>query len=96
MKRFLITAALLAAVATPLAAQQDQVRTPADTTVTTTAQVAIAPSTGPRVRAEFRPAEARLSQDRSALMYQGDNHTISVSTVVLVLLVVVLVLLVVR
>src|SRR5579859_1565842 len=103
MKRFLIAAALLAAVAAPLAAQQDSTRAQEPTPVPASAPAAAPTSTeapaatptGPRVRAEFRPAEATIKENRAS-MYQSDTHTISVSTVVLVLLVVVLVLLVVR
>jgi hypothetical protein len=58
-------------------------------------QSPVATPTGPRLRAEFRPAEAALSENRAA-MYQGENHTITISTIVLVLLIVVLVLLVAR
>ena len=89
-RALLFAAVLFAAVASPLAAQQDSVRT--------TAAEASAPASeptnsfaGPRVRAEFRPAES-ASLNRSSAYRHDDNHTITVTTLVLVLAVVILVL----
>jgi hypothetical protein len=96
MKGFLIAAALVAAAASPLSAQQDSVRTPADTNVTTTAPAPSAQLSGPRIRAELRPAQSTISSTHESAYRYYDNQTITVSTIVLVLAVVILVLLVAR
>jgi hypothetical protein len=83
-------------IATQPSATQSTVAAPAEQPVATPVAAPTAPLPGPRVRAEFRPAQARIPAGRTTAFQEGENHTITVSTLALVLGVVILVLLVVR
>lgn len=95
-KAFLFAAALFAAAASPLVAQQDSVRTPVGETGATAASAATNALPGPRVRSELRRAESSVSESRESAYRYHDNTTITVTTLVLVLAVVILVLLIAR
>jgi len=95
-RAFLFAATLFAAVASHLAAQQDTVRAPVGEAGATPVSAPTTPLPGPRVRAEFRPVESSFRESRLSPLPQGDNHTFTISTLVLVLAVVILVLLVAR
>lgn len=93
---FLFAAALFAAAAPPLAAQQDTVRAPVGEAGATLVSAPTTPLLGPRLRPVLRPVEPSFSESHeSPLRYRG-SQTITVSTLVLVLAVVILVLLVAR
>lgn len=89
-RAFLFAAVLFAAVASPLAAQQDSVRTQVAAAAAPVSEPT-SPLGGPRVRSEFRPAESSFSR-RESFYRHDDTHTITVTTLVLVLAVVILVL----
>ena len=93
---FLFAAALFAAVASPLAAQQASVPAPVAQAGATPVSAPTTPLPGPRVRAEFRPAEAIIKDSRVSPLQEGERHTITISTLALVLVVVILVLLIAR
>ena len=93
MKRFLITIGMIAALASPLAAQQDSVRVPVEEARAVQTSTLATPLPGPLVRPPFARADASA---RAPAMPPQDSHTITVTTLVLVLAVVILVLVLVR
>jgi hypothetical protein len=93
-RAFLFAAALFAAVASPLAAQQATVRAPVGEAGATPVSAPTTPLPGPRLRAQWRPLEPSISESRASSFRVSSNHTITVSTLVLVLAVVILVLLI--
>lgn len=93
LKTLLLTALPLA-MATPAAAWQIPAPAASQETVAPVSAPA-APLSGPRVRSQFRPVEARLTSDREPATYKKSSETITVSTLVLVLVIVILVLLIV-
>lgn len=93
-RAFLFAAALFAAVASPLAAQQATVPAPVAEAGATPVSAPTTPLPGPRLRAELRPVEPSFSESRESPLRHRDNQTITVSTLVLVLAVVILVLLI--
>lgn len=99
-RAILVAAALFAAVASPLAAQQAATLAPVPVPVgeapATPASVPAAPLPGPRIREELRPVKVSFSRTSAATLSPVQNQTITVSTVVLVLAVVILVLLIAR
>jgi hypothetical protein len=93
MKSFVLGAALILALASPLAGQQAQGGPPADPGVVPVSAPSTPPS-GPRLRAEWRPVEpVKAVRDPSPLRSRSTT-TITVSTLVLVLVVVIVVLLI--
>jgi hypothetical protein len=89
-RTFLLAAALFAAVASPLAAQQAT----AEATGATPASAPAAALAGPRLPAEYQRVEPSFSESHESRLLHKSNHTITVSTLVLVLAVVILVLLI--
>lgn len=95
-RAFLFAAALFAAVASPLSAQQATVRGPVGEAGATPVSAPPTPLPGPRLRAELRPVEPSISESRESPLRRRSDQTITISTLVLVLAVVILVLLVAR
>ena len=93
-RALLFAAALFAAVASPLAAQQATVGAPTEAAVAVPVSTPTAPLPGPRLRAELRPVEPSVSESRESVLRHRSNQTITVSTLVLVLAVIILVLLI--
>ncbi len=91
MKAGSVLLAVALCVAAPLAAQEAPVAT-VDRSAPVSASTA--PLPGPRVRDDLRRAEPAFTAVREPVMRRA-NHTIVISTLVLVLIVVILVLLIV-